>query len=96
MIVEISDEAQKQIWEIDAWWRENRLAAPDLFVTELKQSLGLLAKVPSLGTAYHTPPREMRRLLLRRTQYHVYFIEEPSRLFVVAVWSVRREHGPKL
>jgi hypothetical protein len=29
--VELSDEAHAQVKEIDAWWRENHLAAPDLF-----------------------------------------------------------------
>ena len=31
MKVELSQEARGQVREIDAWWRENRSAAPDLF-----------------------------------------------------------------
>ncbi len=96
MIVEFSDEARQQVRQIDTWWRENRPAAPDLFVTELDQATSLLGNVPSIGVRYEAGSRSVRRLLLRRTQYHVYFVEEPSRIFVVAVWSVRRGHGPEL
>jgi hypothetical protein len=35
-------------------------------------------------------------VLLWRTHYHVYFVEEAERLYVVAVWSVFRGRGPKL
>jgi hypothetical protein len=34
--VELSEEADAQVDEIDIWWRENRLAAPDLFTDELE------------------------------------------------------------
>lgn len=96
MIVEFSDEARQQVRQIDAWWRENRPAAPNLFVAELDQATDLLRNAPSIGARYEAGSQFVRRLLLRRTRYHVYFVEDPSRVFVVAVWSVRRGHGPEL
>jgi len=45
--VELSDEADAQVAEIDAWWRENRLAAPDLFADELERALDDLARMPT-------------------------------------------------
>lgn len=96
MRVELSDEAYEQVREIDAWWRENRHAAPDLFANELEQALLTLEQKPMLGTRYEAGVKEVRRLLLRRTHFHVYFIEREERLYVVAVWSAFRGRGPTL
>jgi plasmid stabilization system protein ParE len=94
--VELSDEAHAQVKEIDAWWRANRLAAPDLFTTELGNALTMLERTPTLGSPYEAGTKRVRRLLLRRTHYHLYFVEEDDRLFVVAVWSAFRGRAPKL
>jgi plasmid stabilization system protein ParE len=94
--IELSDEADAQITEIDAWWRENRLAAPDLFTDELERALADLGATPTLGTVYRAGPATVRRLLLHRSQYHVYFIRAPKRVSVLAVWSCYRGRGPRL
>jgi len=47
--VELSAEAEAQVERIDAWWRENRQAAPNLFADELEQALLALAETPALG-----------------------------------------------
>lgn len=95
MKVELSAEAQAQVDRIDAWWRENRQAAPNLFAQELGQALRALATTPALGVRY--PPRpSVRRLLLKRTRYHLYVVEQATRVYVVAVWSAYRGRGPRL
>jgi plasmid stabilization system protein ParE len=93
--VELSDEAKAAVSRVDAWWRQNRPAAPDLFLDELEQALGTLAQVPALG-AHYDPKPGVRRLLLKRTHYHLYFTEQADRVLVVAVWSTYRGRGPKL
>jgi plasmid stabilization system protein ParE len=93
--VALSGQAATQAQEIDGWWRDNRLAAPDLFTRELEEALQALEQMPSLGTRYEPKP-DVRRLLLRRTQYHLYFVEEGDTLYVVSVWSALRGHGPRL
>jgi plasmid stabilization system protein ParE len=67
--VELSEEAEAQVATIDAWWRENRQAAPDLFSNELDRMLKTLGEMPSLGTAYQARRGTIRRVLLRRTHY---------------------------
>ena len=52
MKVELSNEADAQVAEVDSWWRQNRLAAPDLFTDELERALDDLGTMPSLGTVY--------------------------------------------
>ena len=49
MRFELSDEAHAQVKEIDAWWRVNRLAAPNLFTNELGDALTMLERTPTLG-----------------------------------------------
>lgn len=95
MKVELSDEAQVQVQRIDAWWRENRPAASDLFADELEQALRALEGAPGLGVRYEPRPG-VRRLLLRQTHYHLYFLEEQERVHVLAVWSAFRGRGPGL
>lgn len=93
MKVELSAEAQ--VDRIDAWWRENRTAAPDLFSEELEAALRMLRESPALAVQYAAKP-SVRRLLLRRTHHHLYVIEEAARLYVVAVWSAHRGRTPAL
>jgi len=93
--VELAAEAQAQVDRIDAWWRENRQAAPDLFAEELGKALRALAETPAAAVRYGPKP-SVRRMLLKRTHHHLYVIEEAARLYVVAVWSAYRGRGPRL
>jgi plasmid stabilization system protein ParE len=93
--VELSDEAQAEVERIDAWWRENRPAAPDLFSDELERALTTLGDTPALGGRYEAKSG-VRRFLLRRTHYHLYFVERADSVYVVSVWSAYRGRGPKL
>ncbi len=96
MRLDLSDEARAQAHEIDAWWRENRPAAPELFTNELADALTKLEQKPNLGTPYEAATKKVRRLLLRHTHFHLYFVEQAEGLFVVAVWSAYRGRGPTL
>jgi plasmid stabilization system protein ParE len=92
--VEFSEEAHGQVRQIDAWWRDNRRGAPDLFTEELDRALRDLGDTPTLGGRYEA--KAIRRLLLPRTHYHLYCVHEVDRIFVVAVWSAFRGRGPEL
>ena len=96
MKVELTEEARAQVNEIDAWWRANRRAAPDLFAAELDQALAMLEASPTLGSPYVARATRVRRLLLPRTHYHLYVSDGVDRVFVVAVWSVFRGRGPRV
>ena len=95
--VELSPEALEHAQAIRAWWAENREAAPDLFVDELGAAMRKLATTPRSGAPYESSDvRGMRRLLMPRTRYHVYYtIDEGPRLVRVhAVWHTSRGQGP--
>ena len=95
--VRITPKAEAQILEIDSWWRENRKAAPDLFLSELSESFELIAGAPQIGRLYRASPvRQVRRLLLRETRYHVYYVIVADEVRVLALWHARRGVGPPL
>lgn len=88
-------QADLQILEIDAWWRQNRDKAPDLFEEELALAFAMLADSPGVGRRYPHHP-DVRRILLRSTRNHVYYVEQADRVVVVAVWGAVKGAGPDL
>jgi len=98
-VVFTAPRALAQIIEADGWWRENRQAAPTLFETEVASAYALLARVPEAGQRFTTRRRRgVRRLLLRRCKFHIYYVHLRHRneVLVVAVWSAVRGQGPRL
>ena len=89
--------AAQQAEAIQAWWPEHRDAASGLFATELAAAIARLAETPELGAPY-AARTGVRRLLLQRTRYHVYYRLDvaPERLVVLAIWRAMRGHGPRL
>ena len=84
---------------MDAWWREHRPGAPDLFALELAEAATLIAGTPAVGATYTTRRgRTFRRLLMPKTKNHVYFQIDEARALVIihAVWGAPRGRGPKL
>jgi plasmid stabilization system protein ParE len=82
---------------INQWWRENRPAAPDLFATELAGALSALALLPALGApARSARLAGVRRVLLQKTRYHVYYRLRGEALEILAVWHAARGTGPGL
>ena len=90
-------EAEEQIWAVGNWWLENRSAAPSLFSEELAAIFELLESVPHIGRSYRHPTvKNVRRVLLRSTRYHVYYVVHDDAVIVLAVWSAVRGSGPDL
>lgn len=90
-------EVEEEIRAIYTWWRENRPAAPNLFVEELAAAFELLRAAPYVGRRFpHPEIPNIRRLLLRATRYHVYYKVESEAIVVLTVWSAVRGIGPDL
>ncbi len=59
---------------VNAWWTRNRPSAPRLFADELASALRLVAAGPGIGALYEPRGAQgVRRLLLPRTRYFVYY-----------------------
>lgn len=95
--VVVAEPADRQIREVDRWWRENRLAAPHLFAQELAVAFESIATHPGVGHHHpHPRVRGIRRTLLRACRYHVYYVHTDHEVVVLAVWSAVRGSGPPL
>jgi plasmid stabilization system protein ParE len=92
-------EAERQANEIDAWWREHRPDARQLFARELAEARERLLATPGIGVTYTSASgKTARRVLLPKTQNHVYFEVDAERelVIVLAVWGAPRGRGPRL
>ena len=70
-----------------------------MFSRELEAAVRLLEISPLIGKPYtEAPVPEVRRLLIGRSRYHVYWeVDAASHaVTVLAVWHARRGQGPRL
>ena len=94
--VHTTPQADLHILELDAWWRENREKSPDLFEQELAAAFRTIGAAPAAGKHYRHDSASVRRLLLRATRNHVYYVERDDDVLVVAVWGAVKRVGPDL
>ena len=94
--VELAPRALAQVRLIDGWWRENRLAAQTLFAEELAHALEQLGRGVLFGVVYPFPLFEVRRFLLPKSRYHVFYSVDGALVKVRAVWHASRGKGPPL
>ncbi|MBL8716181.1 MAG: type II toxin-antitoxin system RelE/ParE family toxin [Myxococcales bacterium] len=94
--VRTSPVADAQAEALDRWWRENREKSPDLFTEELTRALQTISAAPGAGKTWHHPGARVRRLLMRATHTHVYYVERDNHVLVVALWGAVKGAGPDL
>lgn len=94
--VRTTPQADLHILEIDAWWRDHRDKAPDLFEQELAIAVRTIASAPAAGRPYPFRGVDVRRLLMRATRHHVYYVERVDHVLIVAVWGAIKGAGPDL
>ena len=91
--------AERHVEKARVWWAENRLAAPDAILEELRAALELVASQPACGVPVVSARfRGVRRILLQRIDYFLYYRVAPRerRLEVLAFWHARRGTTPPL
>jgi plasmid stabilization system protein ParE len=97
--LEYSPQAVADIRAAHVWWRENRIAARAMFRDELNQARRILATVPWQGVPARDVTRgSVRRLLLSKTQYLLYYEVDEGRgaVLVLRLWHTRRGGPPRL
>jgi len=65
----------------------------------LEETFQRIREMPGSGVGWPTPRRPtLRRILMPRTQNHVYFRVDEAKLVVrvLAVWGAPKGEGPKL
>ena len=95
--VKVSARAASQIHKAAEWWAENRPAAPGAVRTDIGEAVALLARQPGIGTTYEgARTKGVRRLLVGRIRYFIYYRVTPEALEVLTVWHVNRGKQPSL
>lgn len=66
--------AEAQIDAALLWWARNRAGARDLLAREIDAAMEAIEQVPQIGRRTRSRLfRHVRRLLLRRSGYHLYY-----------------------
>jgi plasmid stabilization system protein ParE len=95
--VKVSARAVSQIDKAAEWWAENRPTAPGAVRTDIGEALALLARQPGIGTTYEgARTKGVRRLLVGRIRYFIYYRVTPETLEVLTVWHMSRGKQPSL
>jgi len=97
--IEVSELADQQIREQDAWWRQNRLKAPNAIREELERISSLIAFHPDIGArARNVRLPGVRRIHIERIHYSVYYrvVGSPQYIEIVAFWGSRRGMRPPI
>ena len=93
--VKISTRAGSQIRQVAAWWAENRTKAPGAVREDVGEALALLAHQPFLGSPCTSiGTLELRRLLLGRLRYFLYYRVTEKTADIVAFWHASRGEPP--
>lgn len=90
----VAPEAAGQIREAADWWLDHRPKAPGAFEEDLEEGFVLISTLPRIGQPVdHARIAELRRLLLGRVGYYLYYSvdDEAEAVEVLALWHVRRK-----
>jgi len=99
LVVKLTPRAAAEIRRASEWWRANREAAPFALVEDLERAFEPIAAQPGIGARARNAKTEgVRRLLLSRTGYHVYYQlnAEAGRIEILALWHSHRVRGPAI
>ena len=97
--VRLAKRALREAVEVFDWWKENRPLATTLFADEYRAAVQLLIEVPEAGVVSPSHPgKNIRRLLLRSTKYHLYYRYDAAKpeLVILCVWNAIGGKPPKI
>jgi len=95
----VAPRAAAQIREAADWWLANRPKAPHAFEEDLEKAFALVSSLPLAGqTVRHSRIAGIRRVLMGRVRYYLYYRVETGRelVEVLALWHSSREGEPRL
>jgi len=96
--MKVARSAERHIRDAAAWWAENRTEVPRLFAEDLETALDLIEQFPYAGEAVRHRTGPLRRVLLSRVNYHLYYsVNVEARIVkVVALWHTSRGSKPRM
>jgi plasmid stabilization system protein ParE len=97
--IKIAPHAAAAIRAGSDWWLKNRSKAPEAFADEIERGFELIRSLPGSGEPVaHSEISKVRRLLLGRIRYHLYYRvdRETETIEVLAFWHASRGSQPTL
>ncbi len=96
MKLRLTPRALREAKRLKSWWVNNR-DEEHLFDEELAETLDQLLATPTIGTPYPSHFEiHVRRVLMKKTNNHVYFTVHSNEVVILSVWGTQRGRGPKL
>ena len=95
----VAPAAAQQIRTAAEWWLKNRTKAPTAFAEDLEAAFTLIQALPNAGERVQHPTiPSVRRILLGRVHYHLYYsvLVEESVVEILALWHTSRGSSPRL
>ena len=96
MKLRLLPEAIERIEVARAWWLDHRDKAPLVFDEELADALEQIATSPELGQrSLLSKGRDVRRRLMKKTAFHVYYEVVDEAVHVLTLWGAVRGSEPR-
>ena len=87
----VSLRAQKQLARAAQWWDKNRDKAPEAFEHDVAEAYESLIATPFMGQPVRSRRAGMRRILLPRIRYYLYYrLSDRGDIEVTAIWHASR------
>ncbi len=93
--VRFEDEADAEYRAAGRWYEERRAGLGLEFFDEVDAAIAQVLELPRAGERVRRMPAELpvRRVAVKRFPYHVFYLEAPQELRILAVAHDRREPG---
>ena len=88
--VEVTPEADADITEAYSWYRGRGLGLGEEFLRSLDACLDEVARFPDSNPVVH---HSLRRALIRRFPYCVFYLVQLNRVVVIGLFHARRDPG---
>jgi plasmid stabilization system protein ParE len=89
--INLSPRARRQLLAALSWWYANRDKAPNAFDEDLNATWELLENAPEIGKAVSARRPGVRRILMERVRYYVYYrVVTSDAIQIIAVWHSSR------
>ncbi len=93
--IKVTSSAALQTEEAASWWSDNRPAAPQALRDDLQLAFSLLSEQPNIGaTASNAALPGVRRVLLGRIRYFLYYRVRPDQAEILPLWHSNRGQEP--
>lgn len=91
----VQPRARRQLERAVRWWVQHRDKAPQAFVDDLADTWKLIEHSPHVGQSIRAKRPGVRRVLMERVRYYVYYRVQDETIEVIFVWHASRR-PPKL